>query len=233
MIRTHDDARSAPRMHAAWAASAWGRDFVPPPLPAGGSHAHLHGVPGRRRSSRRALKAALAVTLTVLGLVLVLGWGYTTALRGRVASAELNVARQQEALGAAEQELAKLRAERDALASGRLPGLIPLEYDRAIEIDRQYVRNVIFTETGTPDAHRYEYRLVAENGGTSMLRPSVRLLFFDGSGIQIGESVIDRDAIGASGGVAAWLQPGETRSYTAVVGLEDDAVPRYFLLSLE
>jgi hypothetical protein len=229
----HDEAHAGPRVHAAWAASATGRRLEPPPLPAGASHAHLHGTSARRRSSRRALRAALAVALTTLGLMLVLGWGYTTALRGRVASADERVARQQEALAAAEQELVTLRAERDALASGRLPGLIPIEFDRAIEIDRQYVRNVIFTETGTRDAHRYEYRLVAENASPSVLRPAVRLIFFDGRGVQIGESIVDRDALGATGGVEAWLQPGETRSYTAVVGLADDAAPRYFLLSLE
>jgi hypothetical protein len=182
----------------------------------------------QHRSTRRALRAALFVTLGLFGLVLVLGWVYTTALHARATAAADRVAVLENEAAQLKLELTTLRTERDALASGRLPGLIPLEYDHALAIEQQYVRNVIFTETGTSGQRRYEYRLVIANPGPTPLRPAVRLLFFDERGIQVGESVIEEDAAGSS--TEAWLLPSETRSYSAVVELQHDAVPRYFLL---
>jgi cell division protein FtsB len=221
--RAHDPL-SAAQARAALASDA--------PLP-GRAPPAAHARHAHHRSTRRALRAALYVTLAVLGLVLLLGWVYTTALRARLTAYAERISIQDDALGQLKHELAQLRAERDALASGRLPGLIPLEYDRALALERGYVRNVIFTETGTSGAHRYEYRIVFENTATTVLRPAVRLLFFDDRGLQIGESDVERDATGAPAGLAAWLQPGETRSYTAVVALEQEAVPSYFLLIVE
>jgi cell division protein FtsB len=187
----------------------------------------------KHHSTRRALRAALYLTLSVFALVLLFGWLYTTALRARLESQGTRLAAQEGALAQARAEVAALRAEREALATGRLPGLTPLEYDRAFQIDRGYVRNVIFTATGTSGAQRYEYRLVVENPGTTMLQPAVRLLFFDDAGIQVGESVLGRDATSTPGGAGAWVEPGETRSYTGLVALAREATPRYFLVVVE
>jgi hypothetical protein len=187
----------------------------------------------QHRSTRRALRAALLVTLGVLALVLVLGWVYTTALRARIENTTTLLARQDARVAELERELVDLRAQRDAFASGRLPGLVPIEYDRAFPIERQYVRNVIFTAAGTRADHRYEYRIVLANGGAAALHPAVRLLFFDDRGIQVGESDVARDAVGAPTGLEALLQPGETRGYTAVMTLERDATPHYFLVVVE
>jgi len=187
----------------------------------------------RHHSTRRALRVALIVALGALVLVLVLGWAYTNALRTRAAAnAELIALRENE-LAQLKLELESLRSERDALATGRLPGLIPVEYDRALELEQQYVRNVIFTQTGTSGQQRYEYRLIVANPGPAPLRPAVHLLFFDERGIQVGESDVERDAGAGASGTGVWLQPNETRSYTAVVEMREGSVPRYFLLVVQ
>jgi hypothetical protein len=118
----------------------------PPPIPAAilPSRERIRDARNaQHRSTRRALRAALFVTLAMFGLVLVLGWVYTTALRARATVAADRVAVLENESTQLKLELTTLRAERDALASGRLPGLIPLEYDRALAIE-QHNRNVIF-----------------------------------------------------------------------------------------
>jgi DsbC/DsbD-like thiol-disulfide interchange protein len=61
----------------------------------------------------------------------------------------------------------------------------------------------------------------------------VRLLFFDERGIQVAESAVTDAAAANASAAAAWLQPNETRSYSAPVRLEQDAVPQYFLLVVQ
>jgi len=211
-------------------------DVTPPLIPAS---AH----PGRprvretrhsqHRSTRRALRAALVLTLCLFGLVVLLGWVYTTALRARVTTSTDRIAVLEHEAAQLKLELATLRTERDTLATGHLPGLVPLEYDRALPIEQQYVRNVIFTATGTSGQPRYEYRLVIANPGPAPLHPAVRLLFFDERGIQVGESSIEHDASASAGGTDNWLLANETRSYSAVVQLQHEAIPRYFLLVIQ
>jgi hypothetical protein len=209
-------------------------DATAPPagLRRGRQHAH-ESRHSRHHSTRRALRAALIVTLGALVLVLVFGWVYTNVLRGRAAADAERVALRERELAELKLELESLRGERDALATGRLPGLLPLEYDRALELGQQYLRNVIFTQTGTSGERRYEYRVIVANPGPAPLRPAVRLLFFDARGIQVGESDVEREGGGAATGTGAWLQPNETRSYTAVVQMREGSEPRYFLPVVE
>jgi hypothetical protein len=207
---------------------------TPPPTSRRSRQREYEARRSRHHSTRRALRAALIVALGALVLVLVMGWVYTTALRARGAADAERIAVRENELAQLKLELESLRSERDALATGRLPGLIPVEYDRALELQQQYVRNVIFTQTGTSGEKRYEYRLIVANPGPAPLRPAVHLLFFDERGIQVGESDVERDAgPGRAGGTGAWLQPNETRSYTAVVAMREGAVPRYFLLVVQ
>jgi hypothetical protein len=211
-------------------------DVTPPPIPKSTLEARQRAREARQaqhRSTRRALRAALYVTLTLFGLVLVLGWVYTTAMRARLTAATDHIAVLESEAAGLKLELTTLRTERDALASGHLPGLVPLEYDRALPIEQQYVRNVIFTETGTAGAPQYEYRLVVANPGPGPLHPTVRLLFFDERGIQVGESRVEEDAGASAADTGSWLQPNETRSYSAVVALQHEAAPRYFLLVVQ
>ena len=69
--------------------------------------------------------------------------------------------------------------------------------------------------------------------GPAPLHPAVRLLFFDERGIQVGESSIEHDGAASTGGTDTWLLPNETRSYSAVVQLQHEAIPRYFLLVIQ
>jgi hypothetical protein len=209
---------------------------IAPRLAAGSAHNGRRGHESRHshhHSTRRALRAALIVSLCTLGLVLLFGWVYTHALRARTAAGAERNAQLETEIAQLKLELESLRGERDALATGKLPGLIPLEFDRAIEPGRPYVRNVIFTQTGTRGDQRYEYRMVIANPGPAPLRPAARLLFFDERGIQVGESDVDRDAAAGASETGAWLQSGETRSYTSVVEMREGATPRYFLLVVQ
>jgi hypothetical protein len=205
----------------------------PPPDQHRSRHRTHESRHSRHHSARLGLRVALVIALATLVLVLVFGWVYTNTLRARAVVDAERIAERETEVAQLELELESLRSERDALATGKLPGLIPLEYDRALELGQQYVRNVIFTQTGTSGERRYEYRMIIANPGPAPLRPAVRLLFFDERGIQVGESDVEREAGGAVSDTGSWLQPNETRSYTAAVQIREGSEPRYFLPVIE
>ena len=127
-------------------------------------------------------------------------------------------------------ELETVKGERDILVQQRIPGLIPLRYDETINIDNQYVRNIIFTLAKSGKKNIYEYRLVLHNNTLAVARPKAEIILFNDIGIQIGIAQIEQsDATTEINGRAA-LDPGEVRSYTAAINLIRDEEPSYFLL---
>jgi hypothetical protein len=127
-------------------------------------------------------------------------------------------------------ELETVKGERDILVQQRIPGLVPLRYDEAINIDNQYVRNVIFTLAKSGKKNIYEYRLVLHNNTLTVARPKAEIILFNDIGIQIGMAQIEQsDATTEIDGRTA-LDPGEVRSYTAAIDLMRNEEPSYFLL---
>ncbi len=131
------------------------------------------------------------------------------------------------------QELARLRprvsaleAQLDELVHGRLPGLRPLEFDKVIPVDKDYVRNILFTQTGKPGDYRYEYKLTLKNDGLTAVHPIVRVLFFDRAGIQVASSSIGVDRDGQP--TLDVLERGEVRSYDQEVPSLRGKEARYF-----
>ena len=89
-------------------------------------------------------------------------------------------------------ELEKVKGERDILVQQRIPGLIPLRYDEAINIDNQYVRNIIFTLAKSGKKNIYEYRIVLHNNTLTVARPKAEIILFNDIGIQIGMAKIEQ-----------------------------------------
>ena len=76
-------------------------------------------------------------------------------------------------------EIERLKAEKEILVKGVIPGLRLLEFDSTITIDDQYFRNIGFTLTGTSQYQelRISYcsaQRQSECGGTGGNRVSVR-----------------------------------------------------------
>lgn len=196
-----------------------------------------------RRSSRsrqryrhsvrvRTLKLLLAASIFV-GLVgILLLWMQIASVRSEAVDAVARLDKSERQVATLKTALAKVTKERDAMVKGRIPDLTPMVFDRAIQIKRKYVRNIIFTITGSEKKHTYEYRIVLSNGSLSVVNPKVHILLFDGRGIQIGAASVDKvDAITPTDRIT--LDPGETRSYSSSIPVSGTEHPKYFLLQIQ
>ena len=171
----------------------------------------------------------LAATAILFMLIYLFTWFYISRKSAESEQALIELRLQQKTLDSISSELDEVKAERDALVQGRIPGLLPLKYDEMITPDQQYIRNIIFTMVRNGQQDTYEYRLVVHNDTLSVIYPMVEILLFNDIGIQIGLARVQhKDASTATG--RASLDPGEVRSYTATIDLIRDEEPHYFLL---
>jgi hypothetical protein len=188
--------------------------------------------PRRRYRNRSELKIKLLqITLGSLiflfSLIVLLMWLYTSGLSVENERVSAKFYRQAQQLTAVTAALKKLKNERDILVQGRLPNLLPLEYDKAISLTEKYLRNIIFTLVKNQEKVATEYRLVLQNDTLSVIYPEVKILFFGSLGIQIGAAEITSDGATID---EATLDPGEIRSYSGPIELSREGSPRYFLV---
>lgn len=126
------------------------------------------------------------------------------------------------------QLIATLEKEVELLTLKRLPGLLNLRYDEVITLDNEYVKNIVFTQTGKIGDKLYEYKLVLENH-RSALQPSLKIILFDRTGVQIGASELNNKP--AHGSVMR-LDQDEIRTHYSFVKLPEQAIPEYFQIIL-
>jgi len=135
-------------------------------------------------------------------------------------------------LQAAELMLAQREHELVSLVENRLPGMQPLELNKLLEIDRDYVVNISFSESGVGESKRIEYRAMLRNDGTGMVLPRVTVFLFDEHGLQVGEERLDKmDA--TTDALIEELRPGESRSYHETIAVKRGATPVYFLIHID
>ena len=175
----------------------------------------------------------LLAGLTVLFLViLIFSWLQTARKSSEHHQAILDLRKQEILAKQLTEELATIKTEQDILVQNRIPGLIPLRYDEAIDIDHEYARNIIFTLAKTGNKNIYEYRLVLHNNTLSIIRPKARIILFSDIGIQIGMAQIEQSNAITDTDARTSLDPGEVRSYTASIDLISNEEPSYFLLDI-
>ena len=174
----------------------------------------------------------LLAGISILFLVIyVYTWFYIDGKSREYEQMLLQLRKHEKTLAVTSRELETVKKERDALVQKRIPGLLPLTYDQTINVDNQYIRNIIFTQVKNGKKKSYEYRLVVHNDSLSVIHPEIQILLFNDVGIQIGAATVEfRDP--STGIVHPVLDPGEVRSHTAVIKLLRDAEPRYFLLDI-
>ncbi len=173
------------------------------------------------------LGVALALSLLInLFIAIALGSYIRKAglLSGVSASLRLQLTDMTEQLEANVRKTRILKGEIQELTLNRLPGLIELNYDEVIKIDKRYVKNIVFTRTGKNGAHLYEYKIVLENHDPA-LQPALKVVLFDRNGVQVGMSELRKDT--EHGGIIR-LDQDEVRAHYSVVQLPDNAEPEYF-----
>ena len=184
----------------------------------------------RYESRIRRYKIYLAIVSLLFLITLFFTWLNSSNNSSEYYHAILDLRKQEAVAKNLATELETVQGERDILVQQRIPGLIPLRYDETINIDNQYVRNIIFTLAKSGKKNIHEYRLVLHNNTLAVARPRAEIILFNDIGIQIGMAQIEQtDATSDIDGRAA-LDPGEVRSYTAAIDLIRNEEPSYFLL---
>ena len=197
-----------------------------------------HTSSRRSRSSYRYATRVRRYRLLLAGIsilfliILIFSWLQTARESSRHHQAVLDLRKQEVLAKNIAGELETVKNERDVLVQDRIPGLTPLTYDEAINIDNEYARNIIFTLAKTGKKNIYEYRLVLHNNTLSIARPKAKIILFSDIGIQIGMAQIEQTDASTETDTRAALDPGEVRSYTAAIDLTRNEEPSYFLLDI-
>lgn len=126
-------------------------------------------------------------------------------------------------------EFEKMKADMDRAVRGRLPGLIAIEVDHVIPVNMEYVKNIMFSVSGTKEERKLEYKLLLENNSSYSVTPKLELLFFDKTGLQQGLAKIgfEKDP-----NVREVLERAETRSFSGGVDFSGGTPPEYFMARL-
>ena len=183
----------------------------------------------RCRAKIRKYQYLLAGITTMFLLVYIFTWLHIAADSGRHKQSLLQMRKLENTVQGVTTELEKVRSERDELVRGRIPHLLPLVYDQALDIDSDHIRNVIFTLARNGSKTIYEYRLVLSNNGLSVIRPKIDIFLFNELGIQIGNAEVQ--ARNATTNIDRMtLEPGEVRSYSDTIKMLRKGQPAYFLI---
>lgn len=196
-----------------------------------GSSSRTPGAHQRRTRLIQILGIALALSLLINLLMAIALGSYVrkaSLLSGVSNSLRLQLTAITEQSENKANEIKTLKNEIKELTNNRLPGLIGLNYDEVLTIDKQYVKNIVFTRTGKKGRHLYEYKVVLENHDAA-LQPAIKIILFDRSGVQVGMSELSNRA--EQGGITR-LDQDEVRTHYAIVQLADDAEPEYFQVIL-
>lgn len=184
---------------------------------------------GRSGSKRKRLILILsAVLVASFFLNLILGVKLGSYAREATLQTVIEQKLQRE-LAEVKPLLKAMELEVKALTLKRLPGLVELTYDAVLKINKQYVKNIVFTRTGKANVKRYEYKIVMDNRNLMPVKPEVRIIFFDRVGIQVGFSEL---GMGNGLPISGHLERGEIRAYSSAVELSDDIEPKYFQIQV-
>lgn len=209
------------------------------PISPSKTHSRSHRVGRRHHSSRGKQIRSLQIINLLLVLTLVavfIGWintwvNYNGARDEQlVLAAHLRQTRQE--LEQLQIRAKELDANLSTLVQQRLPSLEELRFDTTLPIDKDYVRNISFTHTGVDQKRQYEYSLVMENRSPDILKPNVRILLFDETGIQTGAAKITPEAA-TSNADLEYLEPAEIRAFSAAIPSDRQNPPKYFQVYLE
>jgi hypothetical protein len=190
-----------------------------------------------RSRSRKIRRLQISVTVLVLALVaFAMAWTFNYAqvqkLDGQLLTLNAELRRTQTELESTRSRLKERESEIAALAQGRIPGLQPLVYNELLEIDQKYVVNLTFTESGVGEHKELEFHTMLMNSSDKMVLPKVKIFLFDEFGAQAGMVEL-RKSFATGTVLLAELQPGETRSYHATIGIDRDTTPKFFTLVVQ
>jgi hypothetical protein len=179
-----------------------------------------------------ALVALLLIALVTTSMGWILAWAKLELLESENLTLDVKLRQTSDQLQSFKARALERETALQAMVEKRIPGLLPLEYNKLFELNDKYVVSVTFTRSGVAESKAVEYHALLRNNSTNMIAPHVKIFLFDELGVQSGSAVIKKDD--ATGGVdIAELRPGETRSYNAKVQVDREAKPKFFLVQVD
>ncbi len=183
-----------------------------------------------KTSPKTKMIIALCVALALESFFLLVSYIRMSMIETENLELNLSERKQTQELDILRPQSQKLRADIEALSQSRLPDLTPLEFDKVLAMDQDYVKNIVFTVSGKGSEKAYEYKIVMHNGTLNMIHPQVDILFFDPLGIQVGISRLGVQNDGTP--TLEVMDRGEIRSFSSQIQLSDTAKPSYFRLKI-
>jgi hypothetical protein len=134
-------------------------------------------------------------------------------------------------LAKAREQITELNNDLRILLANRIPGIDQLVFDRQLELNEQYVKNITFVQSGLGDEKTIEFSTVLHNARTGPILPKVTIALFDESGLQTGYAELDKSQTITPVDIPE-LQPGETRTYSAQLNLQRQVPSKYFVVEV-
>jgi cell division protein FtsB len=172
------------------------------------------------------LKIALLVSFLALSAVATFSYRYVSKASGQLVMPQQERDGYTARIAELETTVAELNDEILTLSQGRIPGLRRIEFDQVLQVDKEYVKNVVFSITRQGDKRTYEFKMLLHNAGPDILQPGGTLALFDRAGLQLG--IVHFKKLEGS----LFLAPGESRSYYDRVDLSRPGEPVYYMLEL-
>lgn len=207
-----------------------------PPMGSRRYSSRQHGS-SRHSGSRRKLRAykiavgalaGLLVASVVLSVVL-----FFRMQQFRSESLRLDVAlqRTEGELTKSREDITEMNNDLRILLANRIPGISELAFDRQIELNDRYVKNITFVQSGVGEEASIEFSAVLQNARSGPILPQVDVVLFDEAGLQTGIVQLDK-AQTVSPVEVAELKPGESRTYSAQIPMNRDAPSKYFVVDV-
>lgn len=197
-----------------------------------GSHGHRPSSSSRRKIRRlRVLALALAAGMVASIVFSVVLYFHTQRLRSGETRFTVEQKQLEAELAEARERITELNNDLRILLANRIPGIDQLVFDRQIELNDQYVKNITFVQSGLGDEKTIEFSTVLHNGRTGPILPKVTITLFDENGLQTGIAQLDKSQTITPADIPE-LQPGETRTYSAQIDLQRQAPSRYFVVEV-
>jgi hypothetical protein len=187
------------------------------------SHRSRRSRPSRHSSLKIwGLSFALFSALVILFISFVYSGSRIEALSTRSDLIQKDLFLKTKELDELKSKLAQSKSELEELIKGRLPSVMKLVPDKVLVVNKDLIKNIVFTVVNHDGTTQYEYKLVVENRTQSRIVPKFRLLIFDKYGVQIGiDQVLTSEE----------LAPSESRSYSSKVDFFMKEEPAYFDVS--
>jgi hypothetical protein len=113
------------------------------------------------------------------------------------------------------------------------PNLLPLEYNKVLEINNEYVKSGIFMVAGKKEKKYMEFKLIVQNSTQENIIPRFEVWFYNMAGNKLGSTQLgyhkDEPAP-----VREILEKGEIRAYDGVFEINiNEGTPEYIMIKVK